>query len=90
MLLYHRLRYGYRARLIPVGQGKYAIVDVDDYERLAKYKWHVCDNGYSSYAFRWSGGTKKRVWMHREDREGIDYGLLIMDYSLFGMLVARG
>jgi hypothetical protein len=66
VLLYHRLRHGYQARLIPVGQGKYAIVDIDDYERLAKYKWHLCDNGCSSYAFRWSGGTRKRVWMHRE------------------------
>jgi hypothetical protein len=46
--------------------GKYAIVDADDYERLAKYKWHVCDNGYSSYAFRWSREREKRVWMHRE------------------------
>jgi hypothetical protein len=69
-LAYHRLRYGYSIRLIPVGQGKYAIVDADDYDRLAKYKWHVRNDGNTFYAFRWSstrGGKKKqRLWMHHE------------------------
>ncbi|MHC4258829.1 MAG: AP2 domain-containing protein [Planctomycetota bacterium] len=69
-IAYHRLRYGYSIRLIPVGQGKYAIVDVDDYERLAKYKWRVCTNGHTFYAYRYSstrGGKKRqRVLMHRE------------------------
>jgi hypothetical protein len=69
-LAYHRLRYGYSIRLIPVGQGKYAIVDADDYERLAKYKWRLDSNGHTFYAFRWSstrGGKKKqRLWMHHQ------------------------
>jgi hypothetical protein len=69
-LLFHRLRYGYSVRLIPVGQGRYAIVDADDYDRLAKYKWQLCSNGHTSYAFRYSsrsGGKKRhKVLMHRE------------------------
>jgi hypothetical protein len=69
-LAYHRLRYGYGAQLIPVGHGKYAIVDADDYERLSKYKWHLRTDRNTSYAFRWSstrgGKNKQRVLMHNE------------------------
>ncbi|MHC4258834.1 MAG: HNH endonuclease [Planctomycetota bacterium] len=69
-IAYHRLRYGYSIRLIPVGHGKYAIVDADDYERLAKYKWRVCTNGHTFYAYRYSstrGGKKRqRVLMHHQ------------------------
>jgi hypothetical protein len=69
-LAFHRLRYGHSVRLIPVGQGKYAIVDADDYDRLSKYKWQLCCNGHTFYAFRWSstrGGKKRqRVLMHHQ------------------------
>jgi hypothetical protein len=69
-LAYHRLRYGYSIRLIPVGHGKYAIVDADDYERLAKYEWHVHNDGHTYYAFRWSsrsgGKRRQRLWMHHQ------------------------
>jgi hypothetical protein len=69
-LVCRRLWYGHAVRLIPLDQGKYAIVDVDDYERLAKYKWQLHSNGHTFYAFRSSttaDATKgQRVWMHRE------------------------
>jgi hypothetical protein len=69
-LAYHRLRYGYSIRLIPVGQGRYAIVDADDYHRLAKYKWRLCTNGHTFYAYRYSstraGKKRQRVWMHNQ------------------------
>ncbi|MHC4259401.1 MAG: AP2 domain-containing protein, partial [Planctomycetota bacterium] len=69
-LAYHRLHYGYSIRLIPVGRGRYAIVDVDDYDRLSKYKWHARNEGHTHYAFRWSsraGGKKShRILMHHE------------------------
>jgi hypothetical protein len=69
-LAYHRLRFGYSIRLILVGQGKYAIVDADDYERLAKYKWQLCTNGHTFYAYRYSstraGKKSRRVFMHNE------------------------
>lgn len=28
------------------GKGKYTLVDVEDVEKVASYKWHVSDNGY--------------------------------------------
>ena len=39
VLLYRRLRYGYAFRRITLTQGKFAIVDPDDYYRLSEYKW---------------------------------------------------
>lgn len=69
-LIYRRIRYGYPFRRIPLTQGKYAIVDPDDYDRLSKYKWYAirCKNTY--YAGRHSRTCKdgKRIYirMHRE------------------------
>ena len=64
------MRYGYVFRKIPLTQGKFAIVDPEDYERLAKYKWHLSMSPTSSYAARWQrcgpGGQRKKIWMHRE------------------------
>ena len=37
-------------RFIPLTQGKFAIVDADDYERLAKYKWCASQSGNRIYA----------------------------------------
>jgi len=70
LLWYRRLRYGYPFRRIRLTQGKYAIVDPDDYARLSRYKWHAAKGGHSFYAMRgqWSGKLKKRltIMMHRE------------------------
>jgi hypothetical protein len=55
---------------IPLTQGKFAIVDPEDYDRLAKYKWHLSRSPTGSYAARWQrcrpGGPRKKIWMHRE------------------------
>jgi hypothetical protein len=68
--LYRRVRYGYAFRRIPLTQGKYAIVDPEDYERLARYKWHLNRGGQTFYAVRsvWVSGEKKLKGqrMHRE------------------------
>jgi hypothetical protein len=70
LLLYRRLRYGYTFRKIPLTQGEFAIVDPEDYERLAKYKWHLSKSPTGSYAARWQrtrpGGYRKKIWMHRQ------------------------
>jgi len=69
-LLYRRLRYGYAFRRIALTQGKYAIVDVEDYERVSQYKWHIRRSNRSStyYAARTvfvSKYNRKLVSMHR-------------------------
>jgi DNA polymerase-1 len=69
VLLYRRLRYGYAFCRIPLTQGKYAIVDPDDYRRLAKYKWYVVGTPGSQYAARshtTKNAKKSAIYMHRE------------------------
>lgn len=34
-----------RTRLIPLTQGKFAIVDAEDYDRLSRHKWHAVKDG---------------------------------------------
>ena len=67
MLLCRRLRYGYAFRRIPLTQGKHAIVDPDDYERLSEYTWHVTKNTHTFYAKRNSCTRKGTapIYMHR-------------------------
>jgi len=47
VLLYRRLRYGYTFRRIKLTRGQYAIVDVEDFERLNQYSWHCTCYGYA-------------------------------------------
>ena len=50
-------------------QGKYAIVDPDDYERLNKHKWHAVNSRHTFYAervVRVGGGRQAIIKMHRE------------------------
>ncbi len=68
LLLYRRLRYGYPFRRIPLTQGKYAIVDPEDYPRLSKHKWYVVRSPRSDYAARYvTIGYRRQttVRMHR-------------------------
>jgi hypothetical protein len=62
--LYRRLRFGYPFRRIPLTQGKYAIVDPEDYEFLVHYKWYAAKQGYTYYAIRKHAG--KHISMHRQ------------------------
>ena len=66
-LLYRRVRYGYPFRRIRLTQGKYAIVDPEDYERLNRYKWYAVKYGRSVYAVRSVTVRKKKrhEQMHR-------------------------
>lgn len=69
LLLYRRLRYGYPFRRIRLTQGKYAIVDPDDYPRLAKYKWCAVKQRRIFYAQRIvtvGKRQRKNIQMHRE------------------------
>lgn len=52
-------------REIPLTKGKVAIVDDEDYVRLAKYKWHLFSRGYAARGI-WENGKVKAIYMHRE------------------------
>jgi hypothetical protein len=49
------------ARKLPLTQGKYAIVDDDDYEYLSRWSWHVSGWGYAQRT-----ESKKAVLMHKQ------------------------
>jgi len=51
-------------RVIALTQGKFAIVDSEDYCWLNKYKWSAFRKSYTFYAFRRKNG--KVICMHRE------------------------
>jgi hypothetical protein len=69
VLFYRRIRYGYPFRRIPLTQGRYAIVDPEDYKRLNEHKWHAIKSKNTFYATRriHLGKNKwKHIKMHRE------------------------
>jgi len=61
------------AKLLPLSQNKFAIVDPDDYDRLSKYKWCVSKTRHTNYAMRRTKGKRikgsrvgrKVIMMHR-------------------------
>jgi len=64
-LHYRKLRYGYPFRRIPLTRGLYAIVDVEDYERVSKYKWYVRVGPRSNTYYAARTENHKPVSMHR-------------------------
>ncbi|MBN2594285.1 MAG: HNH endonuclease [Sedimentisphaerales bacterium] len=68
LLLYRLARYGYAFRRIKLTQGKYAIVDPEDFERLNKHKWYAAKDSRTFYATRKKRIGKKFVslGMHRQ------------------------
>ncbi len=53
-------------KLIPLTQGKYAIVDDSDYEWLSHWKWHTFKGHKTHYAVRQTGlRPQKSILMHR-------------------------
>ena len=50
---------------IPLSQGKFALVDDEDYERVNQYKWCINSNGYAVTSYRDSNGKRKAMKMHR-------------------------
>lgn len=58
------------AKLIPLTQGEFAIVDAEDYDRLSQYKWLTKRNCSWVYAARVTsrkvGPQQRTIWMHRE------------------------
>lgn len=55
-------------KMIPLTQGKMALVDDDNFERLSKFKWNV-DKGHKTFyakRFIWDGERNHKIYMHRE------------------------
>ena len=61
-VIYRKMRI--LSKLIPLTQGKFAIVDAEDYDWLSRYKWQAEKDGNYFYARRRLG--KSRVRMHRQ------------------------
>ncbi len=51
---------------IPLTQGKFALVDDVDFEKLSKYKWHAAKHRNTYYARRKCKSMNYPVRMHRE------------------------
>jgi len=54
------------AKVIPLTQGKVAVVDAEDYEWLSRYKWHVFRPKDIFYAARHEYAGEPRTSLHRE------------------------
>ena len=54
--------------MIPVSPGSAAIVDIDDYENIKKYRWHLIKQHGRGYAARKVKTNGKIYWvrMHRQ------------------------
>lgn len=52
---------------IKLTQGKVALVDDEDFDRLNQFKWYAMRDGCTFYAARGVGGRKNKAteWMHR-------------------------
>jgi len=82
VLFLRRLRFGYAFRKIPLTQGRYAIVDPDDYPRLSKYKWRLCRTKgkhtlYAERSIRKANGKFSRLLMHRQLIPDVPAGFVI-------------
>lgn len=64
LLRYRKRHYGFAFRKIKLSQGKYAIVDPEDYEKLIGYVWYAANALCTFYAQRNENG--KSVRMHRQ------------------------
>ena len=54
------------SKRIELSQGKFAIVDDEDYEWINQYKWSALRGRSTFYAVRNEGRPQKRIYLHRE------------------------
>jgi hypothetical protein len=50
VLVYRKHKFGYTYRRISLGEGKFTIVDPQDYYRYGNLRWHLRGNGRNCYA----------------------------------------
>jgi hypothetical protein len=70
LLRYRKIRFGCAFRKIELTQGKFAVVDPEDFEKLNAYKWYA-QKSYNNnfYAVRMTHGPhgiRKFISMHRQ------------------------
>jgi hypothetical protein len=60
-------------REIPLSRGMVAIIDDEDYDRIARFKWYAINKGVNRMTPQWyamrdvvSGGKHKHISMHHE------------------------
>ncbi|MFH1370520.1 MAG: HNH endonuclease [Planctomycetota bacterium] len=69
VLIYRKHKYGWPFRKIYLGEGKFTIVEPQDYYRFNVFNWCPEEKGPNTYAARVVGAPKKRttvVSLHRE------------------------
>ena len=69
VMAYRKRRYGYTFRKIPLGEGKFTIVEPQDYYWLNTFNWCPKGNGQRIYAVRitaYANDSIKTLSMHRE------------------------
>src|SRR4030043_428346 len=69
VMIYRQWKFGYPYRKIPLGEGRFTIVDPLIFYRLNKYNWLAKKNRYDFYAVRFidkPGSFSKISSMHRE------------------------
>ncbi len=65
---FHKRRAVFPMKEIPLTQGKFAIVDDEDFERVNQFKWHAIWDRFNWYACTYKqelNGEKKQTRMHQ-------------------------
>ncbi len=69
VLLHRKIRYKRPFRLIPLTQGKFALIDQAVYDRVANRKWIIQKSRNTNYAYTFyrdkATGKQKNIAMHR-------------------------
>jgi hypothetical protein len=79
MLTYRRICYGQAFRKIPLGEGKFTIVEPGDFYEVNRFNWCAKENGPRTYAVRLVADLHNRtkiLSMHREIM-GAPAGMLV-------------
>ncbi len=79
-MLRGRSRGFFIMKKIALSQGKFAMVDDEDYEWLNQWKWCAIKDGRSFYAMRKELPSKKSVRLHRFIL-GVDNKLIFVDHE---------
>jgi hypothetical protein len=69
VMVYRKRRFGYTFRKIPLGEGKFTIVEPQDFYWLNNFHWCAKENGPRTYAVRLISDSHNRtkiLSMHRE------------------------